>query len=213
MSRAIAIRTLDGSYSAQAFDLICEVFVPDSVLHRALEITPEEYRSRLAVGWDTILAEGLSLVAVDPEGDVVQGCLLGARFSPTPVDPDTVPRKLLPLARLLEDLERQYDARRVGAARRALLVDIAVVAPARRGEGVYTRLREAAHALGVAKGYDHVIGELSSATTQRHLVDRLGHVVRAEIAFETYVFEGRYPFKGITDPPTVQLVEGHLSPP
>ena len=55
-----------------------------------------------------------------------------------------------------------------------------------------------------------MIGELSSVATQHVVLNRLQHRSVAEIRFDTFEYAGGYPFRGISDPPSIVLAEGDL---
>jgi len=87
---------------------------------------------------------------------------------------------------------------------------MAVVSSSYRHRGVYRRLREVVHCVGHNAGFKRVVGELSSAATQRVCVAEFGHTVCAEIHYDAFEFSGRRPFCLIRDPCSIQLVEGEL---
>ena len=92
-----------------------------------------------------------------------------------------------------------------------MLVDLAIVSDKARGRGIYSKLRNAVHEIGLKRGYERVVGELSSETTQYVCVKKLGHTIKAEIAYSDFLYRGSYPFKEIRTPPSIQLVEGLLA--
>lgn len=96
------------------------------------------------------------------------------------------------------------------AAQSVVLVDVAVVSAQARNRGVYTQLRQAIHQRAKELGYRYVVGQLSSEATQALCTIRLGHEVVSEIAYETYLFEGRFPFADVKRPRTIQMVQHDL---
>ena len=112
---------------------------------------------------------------------------------------------------LTATLAAEYaQARGVPEPGQVVLVDMAAVSPAGRGQGVYLRMRQAAQALAREKGFSCVVGELSSAVTQHVVRDVLGHAVVAEVRFADFVWRGQRPFAGITAPESIVLTEGLL---
>jgi hypothetical protein len=57
----ISILPLNPASQDLAFDLICHVFVKNSVLHRALQITTKEYRDYAAPWFELIVQQGFLL--------------------------------------------------------------------------------------------------------------------------------------------------------
>nr|MBX2838286.1 hypothetical protein [Gammaproteobacteria bacterium] len=59
-------------------------------------------------------------------------------------------------------------------------------------------------------GFRSVVGELSSSATQHLCINKFGHTVQAEIAYESFMYEGENPFSKIKEPPSIILAEGDL---
>lgn len=197
---------------------MCSEFLAGSELHRALDISLPEYTDYMADAICSLLAQENSFVAIDDSDHSIVGCILAGDFSPgsdvdaqkksTDID---VPEFAQPIQALLVRLENQYKSLRADNLQSTLLVDIAVVVPQARGQGVYTRLRQAVHQRALDRGYTTVVGELSSAATQHLCVEKLGHKVICEIPYSSFEYEGLYPFSTITNPTSIQLVEGVLT--
>lgn len=79
-----------------------------------------------------------------------------------------------------------------------------------RGQGVYQKMRTAAHNVARDKGYKLVLGELSSAVTQHVVLNQLGHRKVAEIRFAEFRYSNTRPFIAIKKPPSIILSEGAL---
>jgi len=192
-------------HHAAAFDLVVRVFAGQSTLHRALGVEVGAYRRTLRPGFDAMVGEGLSVVAV--EGGAVVGALIACDFhradAPTP-EPRT------PIAALTDALYARYQRHRATEPGQAMLVDMGAVAPGHGGRGLYQRMRDAAEDRGRAAGYRHVIGELSSAATQYVVLHKRGHAAIAEIAFAEFIHGGTRPFATIPAPDRIVLAEGHL---
>ena len=158
-----------------------------------------------------MLAEGLSLVAYNQQSEQVFGCLIACDFCEHGSKTKPIPHRFKPISALLLLLENNYQQIRQFKEGQCMLVDLVVVDPAARGSGIYYKLREAAHSMAKSKGFEFVIGELSSAATQHVCVNKLGHTVMAEIEFSRFRFEDNYPFAKINIPPGILLVEHQLS--
>ena len=193
-----------------AFDLICDVFVTNSVLHRALQITPEEYRDYAAPWFELIVKQGFSVVAMDKNTQQVAGCLLACDYANQVSNPATVPEKMRPLSAILTQLDHLYCQEEKPAIGEQLLIDIAVVHPEFEGNGVYTRMRQYVQHLARSAGFRLVVGELSSAATQAVCVDKFRHKIFAEVKYDQFRFEGNAPFASISEPKGIQLVVGKL---
>ena len=197
--------------SDAALSLACQVFANGSVLHKALDISIEEYREYMRVPFELMLEQNLSLVAVEADTNMILGCLVACDYTFQVPNKTEVPAKLKPLAALLEELDRSYRKQRPMILGQSMFVDMAVVSPDATGRGIYRGLRETAHRIGRDVGFKRVIGKLSSAATQHVCVSRFGHRVCAEIEYASFLYRGQKPFAKICDPVSIQLVEGELN--
>ena len=82
------ISLLTSENSGHAFELVCEVFVEGSVLHKAVGVSLDEYREYLSGSFQIMLQQGLSLVATDRLNGEVVGCLVACDYT-TPVQATT----------------------------------------------------------------------------------------------------------------------------
>jgi len=201
---------MTNDYAPQAFTLACEVFVEASVLHTAVGISVEEYQRYMDASFKAMISQGLSLVAVDTDTNKVIGCLIACDYLTQGQATTTVPKKLKPVNAILANLDNLYRKNQRLQAGDCMLVDMAVVTPDARKLGIYSELRKAAHRLGREAGFTRVVGELSSAATQRLCVDRLNHKVCAEIEYASFEYEGQTPFSSISTPKSILLTEGAL---
>lgn len=211
-----SIRPLTSARVIDALQFVCKEFVTESVVHRAVGIEYDSYLEYMAEPFTAMAADNLSFIAVDEDNDELVGCVLAGDLNKTYPNSVPVPDALAPVKALLSELEKTYRADRPGAELTAalgetLLVDIATVAARARQQGLYRKLRLAAHSAAKAKGFDCVIGELSSTPTQRFCVDKLGHRVVSEVNYAGFEFNSEYPFAAIQQPSSIQLVVGKLT--
>ena len=205
------IQTLDSSRHAEVIPFVCREFVEGSVLHQALGVRVEDYTTYLAEPICALAREGLSFIATDPKSNAIGGCILAGEFATCGSDNKPPPSYLAPVRALTDSLEHTYRKHRDVMPGSTLLVDIAVVAKSARRQGIYKRLREAVHSRARARGYQRVIGELSSPVTQYMCVAQWGHTIVCEITLDTFEFNGRHPFANIKNPKSIQLVEATLA--
>ncbi len=189
---------------------VCKRFITDSVLHQVLDITLDQYKAYMQDPIRSTIKYGITLLARSTLDSSLCGCILAAEFESADTAHESVPECVAPIAALLRELESVYLSSKQSAKEKVLLVDIAVVNPEFRGQGIYTELRQEVHKQALDKGYTRVIGELSSAPTQHLCVNKLGHSVINEISYNAFEYQGAYPFAAIEQPKTIQLVEGVL---
>jgi len=210
MAEGIQIGLLTPDSLEPAFELASEVFVNSSTLHRALNIGLREYRSYLLPSFEQMIDEGLSVMARNDETGEVVGCLIATDFAPQSDEGIEVRGKFTPLAALTQSLCRQYHEHRSIVTGQVVLADMGVVSESALGTGVYQRMRDALCLYAQRRGFDRIVGELSSAATQHVVIEKLGHEVCAEIVFADFEFDGERPFNSITEPRSIILAEGTL---
>lgn len=206
----VQIKTMTKASSAEAFSLACKVFVESSVLHNAVKISLDEYRTYMHSAFEGMWAQGLSVVATDLATEKLIGCLVACDYASLPQGNVDTPKPLMPVNALLQELDKQYQRTRKIDSGQYMLVDMAVVTAEAQGLGLYKKLREHAHKLGRDAGFRYVLGELSSAATQHLCINRFGHKVLAEIDYASFEFDNSRPFAEIKEPASIVLVEGEL---
>jgi len=208
--KSFDIEPLDSGDHGRVTQFMSGIFCDYGALHQCLDIKTNEYEPILRPVLERIASDGLSFVARNTDNNRIIGAILACDYlTPTDVDSERLP-KIRPLSALLSRLTSLHSSVNPLGRGEALLVDMAATDPEYRGAGIYRTLRETVHRAGKTAGFRVVYGELSAAGTQHVCVRQFGHVVRAEIAYRDFEFEGQRPFASVTAPPTVQLVEGSL---
>jgi GNAT superfamily N-acetyltransferase len=212
MKMRFAICPINETLTASAFELATEVFVRHSHLHKAVGADLRSYRAYVAAGFFRDVADGLSLMAVDRTDNNVIGVLIVRDFI-SPAPPQLDDPQYAPIAAVTSHLESIYRRQRQISAGEVALVDMAAVHPDYAGQGVYRALRMALATHGFARGYRYIAGELSSAVTQRLVLDHLQHRNCAELVLADFIYESKRPFAAIKTPPKIILAEGPTTPP
>ena len=206
----LEILPLNEEYFVPAFELATKTFVEGSTLHKALGIGLEEYRSYLHDSFENMLAEGLSVVAIEKDTGNLLGCLIATDFYKTLDDGSKVSDRFKPLVELTNVLCWQYQSHRSVEAGKIMLVDMGAVTCKVGSRGIYQHMRNATQTIAKSKGFSYVVGELSSTVTQHVVINKLGHEKIAEIAFSDFELDGKYPFRSIKEPSSIILAEGKL---
>lgn len=206
----IKFRPLTPPYHQAAFDLVSEVFVSASTLHQALGINLEEYRPYLKAPFNEMASSGLSVVAIDTEADDVIGCLIACDFYHQIHATNSSNEKFAPLSALSKALCQTFIKERTPKVGDIAFLDMAALAPAYQGRGIYQNMRSFAHDHARAKGFKTVIGELSSAITQHFVLNKMKHTKLAEVSFQQFDYNGTKPFHSIKEPTSIILAEGQL---
>jgi len=211
-----SIKPLTLSRCDEATYFVCSEFVSSSVLHTALNISLDDYLDYMRDPIHSLVSENMSFIAVDESTDAITGCILAGEFSAVSSSDAATPKlKQSPefakiINALLSSLTSCYRKKREITSGSTVFVDIAVVSSEVRGQGIYTALRERVHGWARAHNYTHIIGELSSATTQYVCIEKMGHKVICEIPYKSFEYNGTFPFASIEEPKSIQLVEGIL---
>ena len=204
------LRPLTPSDHKAAFDLVTEVFVSASTLHKALHINLEEYRTYLKASYDEMASSGLSVVAIDTETEAIIGCLLGYDFHDHINNKGSVPEKFAPLSALSNALCGSFIKERAPGPRDIAYLDMAAITPAYLGQGIYQNMRTFAHTNAKELGFKSVLGELSSSITQHFVLNKMGHTKEAEVWFEQFAYNSTKPFQSIKEPKSIILAQGQL---
>lgn len=206
-----SIEPLQISRFDEALDFVCREFTANSVLHKNSGVSLTEYTDYLRKPFIEMAGRGLSFLAVDQSTSDIAGCLVAGDFSENYSSNAPIPTEIKAINALIKELESDYLAKRTIRAGTTLFVDIAVVTKAARGQGNYFNLRQAVHNVGIANGFERVVGELSSTAAQRMCVEKLGHRVISQINYKSFEYEGRFPFADVDEPEGIQLAEGNLT--
>lgn len=204
----IEICKMETRFIEPSFDLAAQVFCKSSTLHKLADISVPEYKDCLKQGFLDNVSQGLSAVAVTRHSKDLLGCVIACDFLD---QGETKPNpKLAAMQNLFLRLEQDYIKKKAPKPGQSVLVDMALVDPDHLGLGVYQKLRDHIHEIARDKGFEFVVGELSSAATQNVVVNKMGHKILSRIAFDQFEFEGRKPFQSIREPKEIWLTEGAL---
>ena len=207
-----AICPINETWTASAFELATEVFVRHSNLNQAVGADLSSYRAYVATGFYRDVADGLSLIADDRTQKTVMGVLITRDFI-TPATPQLDDPRYAPIVAVTSHLKSIDRRQRQISAGEVALVDMAAVHPDYAGQGVYRALRMALATHGFARGYRYIAGELSSAVTQRLVLEHLQLRDCAELVLADFIYEGKRPFAAIKTLPKIILAEGPTPPP
>ena len=204
----VEIHTLGAALAEDAFALASRNFATQSSLHVALAADVDEYRAYLRPTFFDDVDDGLSLAATDRHSGDLVGILIVRDFLKQRFAGDLpFQHRFDPVTALFEALEEQYLRERSLTPGEALLVDMAAVAPSHTGRGIYQTLRREISTRARSAGYRYTIGELTSAATQRVVLEKLRHRKAAEIIPAAFTYDGRRPFAAVTDPAVIVLTE------
>lgn len=206
----ITIQHLKPDGLDQAFELATQVFSRASTLHRALGVTLEDYRTYLRTPFQQVVAQGLSVAAIDMHTGDLMGCMIVTDYTKQPAGDVRAHPVMKPLVALARELDHQYAATRKVLPGQVVLIDMGAVRPEAEGRGIYQAMRAKVHAIAKSNRYQRVVGELSSAATHHVVMTQLGHAKLAEVNFHDFECQGRFPFRSITHPHSIVLAEGKL---
>lgn len=187
--------------------MAARLFAKKSTLHRASSVREDVYRCALRSGFMHMVKQDLSVAAY--QGDQIVGAVIACDLLDQ--GPSANAPELQAMQALMHQMEDRYLALRNPTKCASVLVDMAFVTPEATGGGIYTALRYAAQERAAKRGFQHVVGLLSSAATQRVVVGKMGHEVLFRERFDTFMFNGTMPLAAITDPEEILLTEGSLT--
>ncbi|KAG1702943.1 Agmatinase [Nymphon striatum] len=107
----------------------------------ALDIGLNDYRKYLRRSFEAMIAEGLSVVAIDQDNEEVIGCLIVSDFHRHISPSFNGDSKFAPLAALTSELCAQYQLYRSINSGEAILVDMGAMSSNASGKGIYQQMR------------------------------------------------------------------------
>ena len=204
----IEIEVLTEPLYWKAFEVVTDIFVNHSSLHVALGALLNDYRAYLEPSFFDAVREGMSLVAIDRSSNTIAGLLVGHDlFKLNPQNLIPFQEKYAPIGALGKKLEEIYLKQRNVTAGEVLLVDMAAIAPAYSGQGLYLQMRKAISDHARQCGFRYVIGELSSPATQKVVLETLCHTACAIVGLADFEHKGKRPFATISNPSSIILAE------
>ena len=179
---------------------------------RILDIRSEDYFSFTRMVCEKAVAEKLSWVAIS-EMDRVVGFCISEPMSTAPLYRDfNLDPKFSPLFALLEELDNRYLITTSADAVEIFHLYMLGVLPAYSGNGIGRALLKGSLNFAREKGFTSAVAEATGEASQG-LCKSLGFETKASVAYDSFVFGGKRPFKNITEPRCCTLVERMLCQP
>ena len=157
------------------FNLVTKVFTSLSPLHNELGISLNDYRTYLRPSFELMVAEGLSVCAIDANNGKLLGSIIITDFYKScqlSMDDNKV---LSPISAITSELRNNYKNKRIFQPQEAILFDMAAVLKNSQNRGIYQKMRSTAQNFAKNSGFKFVIGELSSGATQSVVLKKLKH--------------------------------------
>ncbi len=152
------------------------------------------------------VAGQLTMVALNPAGEML-GVVLADDFAcPPEQDLATVCPSFAPIGALLDALDNDYRAGKQIVPGQIVHLFMIGVAHHANGLGLAQKLIRATLANAGARGYRVALAEATGAASQ-HVLGKLGFLPVRQIEYQNFVFHGKTPFAGITEVPAVVLME------
>lgn len=166
----------------------------------ALSVTPEEFRTMIALELAAVPPDDLSLVGRDEKTGRIIAAAIVTDATAEPVDscgPASV--KLAPIADIARTYHDRYFAtRRIEPGSHAYIFAIGIH-PDRVGGGLGWRIAVEAVRRAVLRGYRAAFSMTTNRASAR-ILQRLGFQVVESVRYQDYRYEGRAVFASISDP-------------
>jgi len=179
---------------------------------RILDIRPEDYLSFTRMVCEKAVTEKLSWVALAESNKVVGFCI-SEPMSTAPLYSDfNLNPKFFPLFALLEELDNRYLITTTTDPEEIFHLYMLGVLPAYSGYGIGRELLKGSINFAREKGFTIAVAEATGAVSQS-LCRSLGFETKASVAYDSFVFAGRRPFRDVSEPRCCTLVERVLCQP
>lgn len=180
----------------------------------ALHATFEQFTEFIKLLGPAIERDGLSLVARDLASGTVAGSSIHLDMA------TENPRAVKELAwfapglALLDDMDRLYFEKYCGG-RHSLPGEMfhfcwGAVSPRFEGRRINQTMVEMSIELAIAKKYRTAVVEASGLASQ-HIFRKRGFSDRVEVAYQSYLYEGRRPFASVSEVPSIVLLDKSLA--
>ena len=197
--------SLDDSHRPAVLEMISRVFTQDDPLARSQGIGEAEFRSLIDSLYLGFVEDGLSYVAIDEFTQTIAGVVLAE----ITMDRDHNEGSDA-IAEIIEKARSCYYAE--VAPDRESLAHIHFVAshPEFRQQGIVQILTQAT--LDAAREADckRIFVEASGIRSKRLFADKMNFTERILIHYDTFEYEGRYPFKAIAGHDGLSLLDRRL---
>lgn len=202
----LRIELLQAHHLEAMAQLLGAAFSQHEAPARAVGQTQADIANMVRVLGPKAVAEQLTLVALNPAGEMLGVVLTDDFACPPEQDLNTVCPSFAPIGALLDALDNDYRAgKQIGPGQIAHLFMIGVAHQV-NGHGLAQTLVRATMANARARGYGSALAEATGAASQ-HLLGKLGFLPIRQIDYHRFVFAGQTPFASITEVPAVVLME------
>lgn len=188
--------TLTEQYAPQVIKLFTRTFCDNEPITRHLNITHQEYEPFVKEVVRKAIDDGISMVALDKNGEVVACTLAEDMANYFEPNIDKYP-KLKPVFVLLRELSRSFLENKIFTKGKIAHVWVAIVDENHRGEGLSTEIDMKCGAYCVNKGYDFAYAEFTNPISEK--ITKHYKVLKEcnKIQYDEFLVEGSKPFKGV----------------
>ena len=179
-------------------DCIVKIFLYDEPMTKSLGITESEFRTFAKAICERTAKEKMSYVCKD--GATVVGFCLNEDLVTEPFSTSmNITSKMDPIFAILSSLDEEYLKNKERLKGRYFHAVMAGSLKEYRNKGIVKELASKSWALAKKKGFSEVVGEATNIKSQNLLQKYYNFNIAAKIDYETFEFEGKFPFKDINE--------------
>lgn len=180
-------------------DMLAETFASHAPLEVALGITDLEFRQMVEFEMGPMIAERLSIVAVDPtEGTIVGMMAAQDAASPEPEGLSPTTSKYQPIADLCNPLHQACIEAGGGADGKLLYFFVMGVRSGYQGRGIVTQVIRETLKVAAGRGFERSCA-ITTGVAATRAFERLGFEEKGRTRYQDFVFQGQRPFLSIAE--------------
>ena len=209
-SQEITLEILQPKHVEGAITCIADTFAGGEPMSQLLGITRQEFTQFARLFIEKTAKEGLSVVAINEEQEVIGATIAEDYMTDPPLGLDTISEKFNPIFALLESLGTQYIASQGVAPDTHYHIFMCGVYQHYANRRLAQKLNQFAEDIARERKYRAVVCEATGRISQFVCANQLGFAYVDEISYKDFQLEGKRVFANISNVDSCIVYQKHL---
>ena len=184
----------------EVIQCVLATFLEGEPMCAALGLTEKDFKLFTRLFTEKAAREGLSVIARHPMTNELMGCIISDDMaSEPPTGLENIPERTLPIVYLLEELDAKFLERNPPAPGQYFHMFICGVYKKFSGLQLTPALTKASEKLAAGKGFKTALIEATGPISQHILINKMGYVQEAALAYKEFCYKNSYPFRNISE--------------